>query len=130
MSASEYTVAIVVDAAFGERIHSLAHKMPVWIVDTPINRAAAESHWRQNPENDSVNGVTTFKVDPEASPEDWCAGVLGAVIEHHGEYSHDPPVSSLEIIGAQSADSLVATFAEYGFPRVRSRSDGFRASAA
>jgi hypothetical protein len=126
MNASEYTVGIVVDATFGERIHSLVHKMPVWIVDTPINRAAAESRWRQQPED----SVTTFKVNSGDSPEDWCAGVLGTVIEHHGEYSHFPPVSSLEIIGAQPVDSLVATFAEHGFPKVRSTPDGFRASAA
>jgi hypothetical protein len=113
MSASEYTVGIVVDPTFGERIHTLAPKMPLWIVDTPINRAAAESHWRQQPED----SVTTFKVNPGASPEDWCAGVLGTVIEHHGDYSHDPPVSSLEIIGAQPVGSLVATFAGMAFLR-------------
>jgi hypothetical protein len=130
MSASEYTVGIMVDPGFGERVHSLALKMPVWIVDTPVNRAAAESHWRQQPDKDPANGITTFKVDPAASPEDWCAGVPGTVIEHHGEYSHDPPVSSLEVIGAQAAASLIATLAEYGFAKVRSRPDGFRASAA
>jgi hypothetical protein len=130
MSASEYTVGIVVDPGFGERVHSLAHRIPVWIVDTPVNRAAAESHWRQQADNNPAHGITTFKVDPAASPEDWCAGVLDTVIEHHGEYSHDPPVSSLEVIGAHASPSLLATLADYGFAKVRSRPDGFRASAA
>ena len=123
-------MGIVVDPDFAERVHFLAHEMPVWIVDTAVNWAAAESHWRQEPDKKSTNGITTFKVDPMASPEDWCAGVLDTVIEHHGEYSHDPPVSSLEVIGAQPAASLIAILAERGFAELKPTRNGFRASAA
>jgi hypothetical protein len=30
-------------------------RWPVWIVDTPVNRAAAESHWRQQPDIDPID---------------------------------------------------------------------------
>ena len=112
MIASQYTVGIVLDPDFGERLFPLARTMAVWVVDTPVNRAAAESHWREQPDK----SVTAFKVDPGVSPEDWCAGVLGTVIEHHGGYSQVPQLSSLEIVGARPSATLVATLAEYGFP--------------
>ena len=124
--ASKNTVAIVVDPDFGERLYPLAEKMAVWVVDTPVNRAAAESHWRERPDK----SITTFKVDPDVSREHWCAGVLGTVLEHQGGYSQQPPVSSLEIVGARPAPPLLATLADYGFPAVTSGSEGFRASAA
>jgi hypothetical protein len=35
-------VGVVVDPNFGERVEALAEQMPVWIVDTPVNRGAVE----------------------------------------------------------------------------------------
>jgi hypothetical protein len=130
MSGSEYTVGIVVDATFGERLHALAARMPTWVADTPPNRAAAEAHWRTHPGEAHTNGITTFRVDAGLAPEEWCAGILGTVIEHHGEYSHTPPVSILEVIGAQPLEPLVGTLGYYGFTLVSPTPEGFRARAA
>ena len=44
MVVSECVVGIVVDPAFGERLHAIIGRMPVWVADTPPNRAAAETH--------------------------------------------------------------------------------------
>jgi hypothetical protein len=129
MTSSEYTVGIVVDAAFGERVHALAARMPTWIADTPPNRAAAEAHWRTHPGQTRTNGITTFKVDAAGPPEEWCAGILGAVILHHGQYSHSPPVSVLEVIGAQPLRGLVDALGEYGLTLVSPTPEGFRARA-
>jgi hypothetical protein len=130
MTSSKYTVGIVVDAAFGERLHALVTRMPTWIADTPPNRAAAEAHWRTHPREAHPNGITTFRVDATRPPEEWCADVLGAVIEHHGEYSHNPPVSVLEVIGAQPLEHLVGVLGDYGFTLVSPTPEGFRARAA
>jgi hypothetical protein len=92
-------VAIVFDAAFGSRLFELAARMPVWIVDTPPNLAAVDQ-WRPHPAQSEAEGVTTFKVDPKETAEAWCADILYMVDLHHGEYSHDPPYSAIEVIGA------------------------------
>jgi hypothetical protein len=130
MSGSEYTVGIVVDVIFGERLHALVARMPTWIVDTPPNRAAAEAYWRTHPGEAHTNGITAFGVDAARAPEEWCAGILGAVIEHHGEYSHNPPVSVIEVIGAQPLEPLVVALGKYGFTLVSPTPEGFRARAA
>ena len=130
MTGSEYAVGIVVDATFGERLHALVARMPTWVADTPPNRAAAEVHWRTHPGEAHPNGITTFRVDAARAPEEWCAGVLGAVIEHHGQYSHTPSVSILEVIGAKPLKSLVGALGDYGFTLVSPTPEGFRARAA
>jgi hypothetical protein len=38
MSVDEYAVAIVVDPGFGDRLLSLAERLPVWAVESPANR--------------------------------------------------------------------------------------------
>jgi hypothetical protein len=74
MVGSEYAVAIVVDPIFGERLHALIARMPLWVVDTPPNRAEAEAYWRTHSGASHTDGLTTFRVDPNQGPEEWCAG--------------------------------------------------------
>ena len=129
MAVPRYTVAIVVDPAFPEsRLASLASHMPVWVADTPANRATAERLRAADPDADGVRrGVTTFRVDPASASGEWCAGILGAVHEHHGEFSHDPPYEGVEVYGAHSEPELLEAFAARGFTEVEQLPDGFRA---
>ena len=125
-----YLVALVVDPVFGERLFSIAERMPVWLVDTPKNRAAAEQHWASHPGQSHTDGVTTFKVDPDASPEDWCAGALSAVDLHHGRLSHAPPYGAVEVFGATPTPALRAAFSSFGFYVITERDGGFRAESS
>ena len=45
-------------------------------------------------------GVTTFKFNAADTPEQICLAVLDDVDLHHGESSHYPPWSVLEVVGA------------------------------
>jgi hypothetical protein len=99
-----YTVGIVVDAAFGDRLLDLALRMPVWIVDTPANRASAETYWRTNPGRSHTEAVTTFKCELSCAPEEWCAGVLSDI------------------------EKLRTAFNGYGFAVFSEHPDGFRAT--
>jgi len=72
------SVAVVVDPAFGERLASVAECSPVWIADTPINRAAAERCWESSATSREVD-VTTFKVATGESSEGWCADILPTI---------------------------------------------------
>jgi hypothetical protein len=130
VSEATYTVGIVVDPAFGDHLGALAQRMPVWVVDTPANRATAEAHWRAHPGASAATGLTTFRVDIEDRPERWCAEVLGTVVEHHGVYSHDPPVTVLLIIGARPGPDLREALAGFGFACLADTPDGFEARAA
>ena len=125
-----YTVAVIVDPTFGDRLFDIASRTPVWIVDTPANRTAIERHWAANSGQPHTDGVTAFKVDPAASPEDWCLNVLGDVDLHHGVYSHVPPYTVLEIYGVALTQDLRAALGERGFDTVLERADGFRATVS
>src|SRR5262245_46789716 len=115
MMPTPYCVAIVLETDLGDRLGELAARMPVWIVDTPANRAAAQRYWAHNPGRPHTEGVTTFVLD--ASRPDDLADVLSEVDLHHGEYSHDPPYSVVEVFGADLTPALRQAFAEFGLTR-------------
>jgi hypothetical protein len=57
-------------------------------------------------------------VDPAGTPDEWAAGVLGAVVEHHGAHAQEPPVDTLELHGVVMTDALRAKLAAHGFTDV------------
>lgn len=125
MTITNARVAIVVDRNFGDKLVSLADQMPVWIVDTPVNRAAAESFWCQTAE-EVRSLVTTFSVDGNDASA-WCCAILPQVDLHHGEYSQSPTYDSVEVFGTSATAELRDAFSEYGFTISFERADGFRA---
>lgn len=107
-------VAIVLAPDFSGRLHQLAFHTPVWIVETPENRAAAEEAWMRRQEWPHID-VTVFR-----SAHDW--RTLLAQIELHHE------VDSIEIIGGPAGDHEMRTaLAEAGFQRLQETSEGLRA---
>jgi hypothetical protein len=65
-----YRVFVVLDREFGDRLSELPRTGAVWIVDTPLNRAAAQKIWAVEPNRGHLDGVTTFKTGDDCSPED------------------------------------------------------------
>jgi hypothetical protein len=126
-----YTVGLVVDPEFGARLGAQAARMPVWIADTPANRAAAAALRREAPASvphTAAGAVTTFRVASEESPAEWALRALGDVDLHHGQYSHAPPYGALEVVGAEPTPDLRAALAEYGLTEIEPRPGGFLAS--
>jgi hypothetical protein len=123
-----YRVGIVVHPDYGEHLRTLAARMHVWVADTPVNRAVAERLWAERPTYSAEAGVTTFRVDAGAESHVWAASVLGAIQDHHGEYSHDPPVDAVEIHGAVLTGELRAALAAHGFTQVEQTGDALLAS--
>ena len=126
MDDKPFTVGIVVDPSFGERLANLAAEMPVWIADTPGNRVAVERQWRVTPRPWHL-GVTTFKVNADGASELWCADILSDVDLHHGLDSQDPPYSVVEVFGTLLTEKLATEFNSLGFATFEERHDGFRA---
>jgi hypothetical protein len=122
-----HAVAVVVDPAFGDKLSPLAARVHVWIIDTPENNDAAEAVWRECSGANSIErGATKFSASRTDPPDEVVTSMLDTIDLHHGEYSHVPRWSVLEVFGANPTPRLVAALAELGFSKVASTPDGFK----
>jgi hypothetical protein len=126
MSNSPYCVFVVLDGEYGARLSQLIVKGPIWIVDTPTNRAAAQSFWNAFPDRDHLDGVTIFQPNND-SIEATLLCEIDTIDEHHNAYSADPPYAALEIIGTSLSEKIQAELSSYGFNEFSTTSEGFRA---
>jgi len=126
-----YVVGIVVDPSVGDQLREILARMPVWIAATDANLRAAEREGAVHPgvTFTEAGGLTTFRVDPDGTPEDWFVDVLDDVAGHHDRYSHAPGYSAVEVIGVAATPRLLALLASYRLTLVTPRSDGFIAAA-
>src|SRR5882762_7239048 len=128
MTDHPYRVCVVVDPEFGERLASLPLDVPVWIVDTPANKAVAQRLWKERQQNDHLTGITTFNFLADASREETLIDEFDMIDLHHGSYSADPPYTQIEVFGAPLSDKIEFVLAEYGFHEFSPTSDGFLAT--
>lgn len=124
---SDDTVAIVVDPACGERLEALVRRMPVWVADTPGNRAAID---RLTGELRAMGtgSLTRFVANPRGTPESWLASIIDDVELHHGEYSQDEPCRRLEVHGATLTPELRVLLRAFGFGGFEAQPFGFSVS--
>lgn len=130
MAAPLPSVAVIVETDAATRIRDVAARLPVWVADTPANRAAAEALRGDAPRGGNGPDVTLFRVDPEGVPDDWVVQILGAVVEHHGARSRAAPLAALELYGVLVMDDLRAALSDHGFDVVTSDGDVVLAQAA
>jgi hypothetical protein len=110
-------IALVLATDFRDRLQKLAFRMPVWIVETPQNRAAAQEVWRMAEEWPQID-VTVFNNAP-VRREEWLEQLR--IIDLHAR------VSTLEVIGGEMTLPARAALAELGFAKFEETADGFRA---
>jgi hypothetical protein len=125
---SPYKVSVVVDREFGEQLATLASGVPVWIVDTPINKAVAKRFWKERPHENSLTGITTFDFSESDAPEEIVVSMLDTIELHHGPHSADPPYTVIEVFGVTLNENVKAGLSEYGFNEFYPTSTGFRAT--
>ncbi|HEX7708113.1 MAG TPA: hypothetical protein VF701_16755, partial [Thermoanaerobaculia bacterium] len=66
-------VAIVFEPDFADQLGKLAFHTPVWLVDTPENKRAAEVSWQAAIEWPHIT-VTLFRAPAEEPDQsEWCA---------------------------------------------------------
>ena len=121
-------VALVLDPNYGDKLTSLAGRSHVWVIDTPVNRAAASEYWAQNPTDEPEWGITTFNFSANESRFESCLNILETVDLHHGPYSCDPPYSVLDVIGVPFTDEAKAAIEDLGFETFETTVEGFRAT--
>lgn len=112
-------VAIVFNPDYASQLERLAFHTPVWIVETPENRAAAEAAWHAAIEWPHIT-VTLFRPPGEhPRKDDWRA--LFELILLQEEFD------SVELIGTEMTVAVRAALAELGFDRFDETREGFRA---
>ena len=107
------SVAVVFADNFSSQLEKLAFHTPVWMIDTPANRSAAEAAWMQAVEWPHIS-VTLFR------PMDW-EPLLEQIAMHHDRFD------VVEAIGAELTPELRATLERMGFVRIVETTGGFRA---
>ena len=107
------TIAVVFAEDFSNQLEKLAFHTPVWMVDTPANRSAAEQAWMAAIEWPHIS-VTLFR------PLEW-RSLLEQIGMHHERFD------VVEAFGTDltppTRDALEAT----GFVRIEQTASGFRA---
>jgi hypothetical protein len=120
-----HAVAIVAEREFGDRLSELVERIHVWVCATPVNRRFAETYWSARPAYSLERGITTFNVVESDTSEEMVIGVLDSVDLHHGEHSHTPPWSVLEVYGASATGAVRAELSRFGVTEVTPTSKGF-----
>jgi hypothetical protein len=128
MNSAQYRVIVVVDRGFGEKLETIPAGVPVWIVDSSVNRAAAEKMWAAAPQVSHLEGITIFTSPEGASPERSLIGQIDTIDLHHGIYSADPPYSVLDVIGVAITEGIKSALEQNGFTEIHPLEAGFRAS--
>ena len=98
---------------FSGPLEKLAFHTPVWMIDTPANRAAAEAAWMQAVEWPHI-AVTLFR------PLDW-EPLLEQIGMHHERFD------VVEAIGTELTEGVRAVLEGAGFVRIVETAGGFRA---
>ena len=106
------SVAVVFTEDFSNELEKLAFHTPVWLSDTPANRAAAEQAWRAAMEWPHI-GVTLFR------PLDW-EPLLEQIAMHER-------FEVLEVIGTTLTPAARTALENARFLRIEETPAGFRA---
>jgi hypothetical protein len=127
MNEREYVVAIVFDPLFGDWLRELSEQYDLWTVPSPQNRRVVEELWASTKAGHPAKQVTMWSSPGAPESQNEWLRVLEEVELHHGEYSHDPPVSTLEVHGAELTPHARAALSEYEYERLEPLPGGFRA---
>lgn len=106
------SVAIVFAEDFSAQLEKLSFHTPVWLVDTPENRTAAEEAWQRAVEWPHIS-VTLFRRD------EWQALLDQIALEKRS-------VEAIEIIGAPLTPAARSALEAAGYGRFEETASGFR----
>jgi hypothetical protein len=126
-TAEQKRIAIVMQSDFGTQLPSLAEQFHIWVVDTPVNRRAAEALCGVGPR---THGVTTFTLYEGESIESAVVNLLPVIDEHHGLREDWATDILLEVLGVPLTARIRSALEALGPFDILERSDGFAATRA
>jgi hypothetical protein len=107
-----HEIAVVFDPDFGDKLCELTDKFHCWVTSSEANDQAIKSHMKQRCQqgmNPLAHGVTEFE------GTELTSSLLEDIWDHHGEFSHDPPLSKMKIIGLKLDKRLTDLLEDYDF---------------
>jgi hypothetical protein len=113
-------VALVLHPDYRDRLRDLAFRLPVWIVDTPENRAAVEDLAHFALEWPHVS-MTLVRASTAPAAEEWSSLVSQL------ELQQGRALEIIEVIGASLSAAARAAFESAGFRGITETSESFRA---
>lgn len=122
-----YSIRVVLDRSFGERLSALPAGKPVWLIKSPINTPVAQRLWTERPAKDHLTGITTFEASVSEIPEETFLSIVDTIDLHHGEFSSGSPYYVLLVIGCTVTPEIRLALEERGFRIAAENSDGFSA---
>lgn len=120
------TIALVLEPEYGAALERLVARMPVWALDSPENRAAAEHIWELNPKARRL--LTVFRVTEYPVNTGEFISIVANIDLHHGGQSSKTPFRDLEVIGVSVYPDLNGALLEFGFTEITPTAAGFRAT--
>ncbi len=120
-------VSLVLDPIFSDEGISLRELMPVWIIDSPQNRAAVQEI-RASELGESE--VTTFQAKEGESLLMACERIVQSLDGHFDEHSQIPAYTELNVIGVSLGDVALEPFLELNFSEFVRTATGFIAKKA
>jgi hypothetical protein len=67
------------------------------------------------PNDSHLTAITTFRADPNGSPEENLIDALDVIDLHHGTLSSNPRYDCIEVFGVALSQAIRRALAEYGF---------------
>jgi hypothetical protein len=126
-SPAKYVVAVVLDPHYGPNLREIASQFDLWVVPSLDNREAIEK-LRAEDNAAHRHQLTIWSEPKDLSLESTWLSMLDNIELHHGECSHDPPVTTLEIIGAKPNEAARRALERHEYNLIGITKLGFRAS--
>ena len=116
---------VVVDPKYGDRLETVTHIAPVWVVESRHNKAACKHLWSAHPtsEHTEKGAITCYNVSDTEDRLSNLINVLPDLEEHHGEFCGG---FTLEVIGLKLTDSVISTLRDLGFSSFSETPQGFQ----
>jgi hypothetical protein len=121
------SVLVILNPNYGERLRQVWPGRPVWIAMSSINELTVRSLWASHPDGDQLSGITGFRFDAGAPPENRLLDNLSMIDLHHGLYSSKDPYTVLEVSGARLTIDVREALCKLGFEKFLENTDGFTA---
>jgi hypothetical protein len=113
-------VVLILDPKYGEEGSELRQGMPVWMVESAVNRPAIDA-MRNAPES----SLTTFLAKEGETPAMTCERVSTSLDDHYNESSQTSGYEELEVVGVPLSDVSTTHLESLGFVAFRPTGTGF-----
>lgn len=113
-------VLLILDPHFGENLEQLPRNTPVWMVDSPRNRAALNSL------GTACGPVAVFSLRDNETAMDVFQRIVESLDQHHNEFAQHPPYDTLDVYGLPADADMLDSVKDFGFVLQVKKPDAMR----